>query len=98
MVNIQALVDDARCFESVRSMRWPDGVRCPGCGSAEVARDGRDDTRPERQRYQCHGCRTRSDDLADTIFAGHRQPLRVRVLCLDLMGPNLSNEQIAQEL
>ena len=98
MVNIQALIDDAKCFETVRAMRWPDGVRCPECGSAEVTKDGRDDTQPERQRYQCHGCRKRFDDLTGTIFAGHHQPLRVWILCLYFMGLNLSNEQIAQEL
>jgi len=79
-------------------MRWPDGVRCPGCRSAEVTKDGHDDTQPERQRYQCHGCRKRFDDLTDTIFAGHHQPLRVWVLVLYLMGLNLSNEQIGKEL
>ena len=97
MVNIQALIDDARCFETVRAMRWPDGVRCPGCGSAEVTKGGRDDTQPQRQRYQCHGCRKRFDDLTDTIFAGHHQPLRVWVLVLYLMGLNLSNEQIGKD-
>ena len=98
MVNIQALIDDARCFQAVRAMRWPDGVRCPGCASAEVTKDGHDDTQPERQRYQCRGCRKRFDDLTDTVFAGHHQPLRVGVLCLYFMGLNPSNEQIAQEL
>ena len=98
MVSIQALIDDAKCYEAVRSMRWPDGVRCPECNSAEVTKDGRDDTQPERQRYKCQGCRRRFDDLTDTIFAGHHQPLRVWVLCLYLMGLNLSNRQIAQEL
>src|SRR5947209_18601062 len=43
MVNIQALIDDAKCFETVRAMRRPDGVRCPGCGTAEVTGDGRED-------------------------------------------------------
>jgi len=38
------------------------------------------------------------DDLSDTIFAGHHQPLRVWILCLYFMGLNLSSEQIAQEL
>jgi hypothetical protein len=38
------------------------------------------------------------DDLSGTIFEGHHQPLRVWVLCLYLMGLNLSNEQIAAEL
>ena len=32
------------------------------------------------------------------MFAGHHQPLRVWVLCLYLMGLNLSNLQIAAEL
>jgi len=69
-----------------------------GCHSAEVTRDGRDDTQPERQRYKCHGCGRRFDDLTDTVFAGHHQPLRVWILCLYFMGLNLSNEQIAREL
>ena len=43
-------------------------------------------------------CGRRFDDLTDTIFAGHHQPLRVWVLVLYLMGLNLSNEQIAKEL
>ena len=33
-----------------------------------------------------------------TVFAGHHQPLQVWILCLYLMGLNLSNRQIAQEL
>jgi hypothetical protein len=41
---------------------------------------------------------TRFDDLTDTIFAGHYQPLKVWILCLYFMGLNISNEQIAQEL
>ena len=98
MINLQALIDDAKCFEAIRAMRWPDGVRCPECGSAEVIKDGRDDTQPERQRYRCHGGRKRFDDLSGTILAGHHQPLRVWVLCLYFMGLNLSNRQIAQEL
>ena len=98
IVNLQALLDDAKCFETVRMTRWPDGVRCPECDSAEVTKDGRDDTQPARQRYQCHGCWKRFDDLTGTIFAGHHQPLRVWILCLYFMGLNLSNEQIAQEL
>ena len=74
------------------------GVRCPDCESAHVVKQGRDDTEPQRQRYECRACRRRFDDLTDTIFAGHHQPLRVWVLVLYLMGLNLSNEQIAKEL
>ena len=78
---------------------WPDGVRCPGCGFAAVNKDGHDDTQPERRRYQCQGvAASGSTTSSGTIFAGHHQPLRVWVLCLDFMGLNLSNEQIAHEL
>jgi len=63
-----------------------------------VARHGRDDTQPHRQRYRCTRCSTRFDDLTGTALAGHHQPLRVWVLCLYFMGLNLSNRQIAREL
>jgi transposase-like protein len=98
LVNLAALIDDAKCHELVRQHRWPDGVRCPRCDSAAVARHGRDDREPHRQRYRCAGCGARFDDLSGTVLAGHHQPLRVWVLCLYLMGLNLSNRQIAQEL
>src|SRR3954451_12133815 len=97
-VNLSSLIDDARCFELVRRHRWPEGVRCPRCESASVARHGRDEVQPHRQRYRCVGCGARFDDLTGTALAGHHQPLRVWVLCLYLMGLNLSNRQIAQEL
>ena len=98
MIHLQSLMDDAKCFATVRDMRWPDGVRCPDGDSPEITQQGRDETQPERQRYQCKSCERRFDDLADTIFAGHHQPLRIWILCSYLMGLNLSNTQIAQEL
>ena len=98
LVNLSGLMDDAKCFALVRQHRWPEGVRCPGCGSSSVIRDGRDDTQPARQRYRCKGCASRFDDLTGTVLAGHHQPLRVWVLCLYFMGLNLSNRQIAGEL
>ena len=98
MINLQSLMDDAKCFATVRAMRWPDGVMCPHCESPEITKQGRDETQPERQRYQCKSCERRFDDLTDTIFAGHHQPLCIWILCSYLMGLNLSNAQIAQEL
>ena len=61
-------------------------------------RKGTDDTQPARQRYACRGCDRRFDDLTGTVLAGHHQPLAVWILCLYLMGLNLSNEQLAKEL
>src|SRR3712207_17349 len=98
LVNLSALIDDAKCFALVRQHRWPEGVRCPACGGATVVRDGRDETQPQRQRYRCKACSGRFDDLTGTVLAGQHQPLRVWVLCLYLMGLNLANRQIAQEL
>jgi len=98
MVNIRDLIDHAKCYETVRALRWPDGLVCPHCSSDSVVKDGRDDTEPHRQRYLCHGCRRRFDDLTGTIFAGHHEPLQTWIVCLYFMGLNLSGLQIAKEL
>jgi transposase-like protein len=97
-VNITHLVKDEQCYQTVRELRWPDGIACPSCQSPQVIKRGCDDTELARQRYKCHDCHTRFDDLTDTIFAGHHQPLKVWVLCLYFMGLNVSNDQIAHEL
>lgn len=98
LVNLPALIDDAKCFALVRQHRWPEGVLCPFCASPVVIRDGYDETQPCRQRYRGKECAGRFDDLTGTVLAGHHQPLRVWVLCLYFVGLNLSNRQIAQEL
>ena len=98
LVNLTSLIDDTKYFALVRQHRWPEGVRCPGCGSDAVVRHGCDDRQPHRQRYRCKRCAGRFDDLTGTVLAGHHQPLRVWVLCLYFMGLNLSNRQIALEL
>jgi transposase-like protein len=98
MFNIQDLIDDEKCYAEVRKLRWPEGVRCPKCGSAEVTKRGKHTRQKQRQRYHCQACSKDFDDLTDSIFAGHHQPLKVWVVCLYLMGLNQSNQQIAQEL
>jgi transposase-like protein len=97
-VNIKNLVDDVQCYQTLRELRWPDGVMGPSCQSTQVLRRGFDDTESARQRYECTDCHTRFDDLTDTIFAGPHQPLKVWVLCLSFMGLNRSNDQIAHAL
>ena len=98
MLHIHHLIDDAKCFEVVRTMRWPEGVCCIECGSKDVHKRGFHTNQAHRQRYRCHQCGKQFDDLSDTVFEGHHQPLRVWITCLYLMGLNLSNEQIAAEL
>jgi len=98
MLSIERLIDDAKCFEVVRELRWPDGVECPHCGSHHITKQGFRKKQPDRQRYLCKNCQHPFDDLSQTIFAGHHQPLRIWILCLYFMGLNQSNLQIAQEL
>jgi transposase-like protein len=98
VINLPNLIDDAKCFQTVRDLRWPNGVICPHCDSKEVVKDGKDETQPHRQRYDCRSCSRRFDDLTGTVFAGHHRPLQTWILCLYFMGLNLSTYQIAREL
>lgn len=50
------LIDDVQCYQTVRELRWSDGVRCPSCESQDVIKRGFDDTESARQRYECHDC------------------------------------------
>ena len=92
------LIDDQQCFQTVRELRWSEGIVCPRCDSTRVTKEGFDETQQGRQRQVCGGCSRQFDDLTGTIFAGHHQPLRVWILCLYFTGLNLSNSQIAREL
>lgn len=98
MLNLSYLIDDGKCYETVRLLRWQDGIDCAKCSSQSIIKRAKDYNHPHRQRYQCKECGAHFDDLTNTIFAGHHQPLWVWILCLYFIGLNLSNRQIAQEL
>ena len=98
MLSIQKLIDDEKCYEEIRQMRWPERVSCPRCESTIVNKRGFHNRQAHRQRYDCQGCGRGFDDLTDTIFENHHQPVKVWILCLYFMGLNLSNRQIASEL
>ncbi len=82
MLKLQSLIDAAKCYDTVRQRRWPEGVSCRGCASQTVTKRGRADTQPERQRYHCAACGRHFDDLTGTIVAGHPQLLRTWILCV----------------
>jgi len=98
MLSLVQLLDDEKCYQVIRRERWPEGIRCPHCDAKHVIKQGKDETQQFRQRYRCLNCTKKFDDLTRTVFAGHHQPLRLWVACLYLMGLNVSNRQIAQEL
>ena len=56
LVNIKNLIDDQKCYEAIRVLRWPDKCICPHCSSTDVIKRGKDDTEPARQRYSCKAC------------------------------------------
>ena len=47
---------------------------------------------------ECKACSRRFDDLTNSIFAGHHQPLKIWVIFLYFLALNLATEQIAKEL
>lgn len=99
IVNIQKLIDSTQCYQTVRDIRWPDGIiLCPHCDSKNTVRHGYHSTESTRRRYYCQSCDNYFDDLTKSIFQGHHQPLSVWILCLYFMGLNISNSQIAKEL
>jgi transposase-like protein len=77
MIKLQNLLDDTKCYETVRELRWPEGVACPRCHSKAISKQGFDQTQPARQKYYCSGCQRHFDDLTETVLAGHHQPLQV---------------------
>jgi len=46
IISINHLVSEAQCYETIRRLRWQEGVACPHCDSAETIRRGFDG--PER--------------------------------------------------
>jgi transposase-like protein len=98
MISIQKLISEAQCYETIREMRWKSGVKCIECQSMEVNRNGSKGDKKACRKYICKNCGKHFDDLTGTVLSGHHQPLKVWILCLYLMGLNLSNRQISQEL
>jgi len=98
LVNINNLIDDQKCYYVIRSLRWPDKCAHPHCESVGVIKRGKDDIKPARPRYNCKSCQKQFDDLTNSIFSRHHQPFKLLILCLYVMGLNLSNHQISKEL
>ena len=82
-LRIQNLMDDERCYEAVRKLRWGSGIQCAYCESKNIMKRGRDDKARSRQRCECKGCGKRFDDLTHTVSARHHQPLKVWIVAAD---------------
>jgi transposase-like protein len=66
----QWFATEGRCAQYLMRMRWPQGFRCPRCGSQEAWLTA-------RYLLHCKGCHRQSSVTAGTVFEGTRKPLRV---------------------
>ena len=97
MCRLNNLIDEGKCYEEVRRIRWPNGGCCPACTSNKIAQRGRNHRQQECRRYTCKNCGKRFDDLTGTVFMGRHQPWSVWFADLYLMGLNGSNRPMAEE-
>jgi transposase-like protein len=58
-----------RCRAYLEILRWPEGVRCPQCGSPSISRI------KTRNQYDCNGCRNRFSVKSGTVFHDSHLPL-----------------------
>ena len=98
MFRIHNLIDENKCYQIIRQIRWPYGVHCPHCTSNKINKRGKNHRQPGCCRYTCKKCGKQFDDLTRTVFMGRHQPISTWFICLYLMGLNVTNRQIAQEL
>ena len=87
--------DDAACFRYLVETRWPDGFRCPACGS--------DDARlmEARRTWQCRACRRQTSATAGTVLHRSKLPLTAWFTAAYLMTslkPGISALQLQGQL
>jgi transposase-like protein len=97
-ISLLHLIDDSKTYKLFRKLRWKNGYYCPFCDSNKLRKRGKHSRHEGCQRYECLKCNHRFDDVTGTIFSGRHQSAAVWVVYIYLMGLNVSNAQIAQEL
>jgi transposase-like protein len=82
-VNLINLIEDygndEKCREGLESLKWPDGVKCPRCGSNKISRI------MKRSQFDCDICRYQFSVTAGTIFHDSHLPLWKWFLAVYLM-------------
>lgn len=87
--------DDEACLRYLVETRWPEGFRCPTCGSGDVG------FLTARRRWQCRACRHQTSVTAGTILHRTRLPLTVWFTAAYLVAslkPGISALQLSQQL
>jgi len=71
--------DEEACRKYMEELRWPDGVKCPRCGSNKLSRI------KKRSQFDCDSCRYQFSVTAGTIFHDTHLPLWKWFLAVYLM-------------
>jgi transposase-like protein len=80
-----ALHDEARAYELVESVLWPNGPECPHCGSIErISKMHGKSTRIGV--YKCYACRSKFTVKIGTIFEDSHIPMRFWLQAIFLMA------------
>jgi transposase-like protein len=66
---IERYGSEDRCRDYLETLRWPEGVRCPECGSKSISRI------KTRNQYDCNGCRNRFSVKSGTVLHDSHLPL-----------------------
>lgn len=96
--SITDVMSDEACYEHLRKLRWPEGILCAHCNSSNCIETGPASKKSPKLRYRCQDCNRNFNDLTNTIFRSSHVNLKNWMCCLYLMGLNISNSQIAQEI
>lgn len=84
-VNLIDLVErykgnEDKCREYLKSLRWPEGLKCPRCGSEKTSRAAKDG-----HKFNCDSCHYQFTATAGTIFHDSHLPLWKWFLAIYLM-------------
>ena len=66
----QRFSTERACRDYLQRMRWPDGFRCPRCGSSKY-------WLTNRELYHCVACGLQTSLLAGTMLQDSRKPLQL---------------------
>lgn len=91
-----AFPTEEACEEHLICTRWPDGIRCPHCGSKDFYGRLR-----HRRTYQCRRCRRFTSPTAGTIFHKTRMPLHawfLAIFCVAFDKRGLSALQLSEQI
>lgn len=93
---MQVFSDEKKCIDHFRAVRWPNGVVCPHCGSAEVY-DLADGTHKCKQKE----CALKFSVRYDTIFEDSKLPLQKWFMAIYLVTSHkkgISSCQLARDI